>query len=228
MDTTLTRHLPVATCIGCGARSHDAQCAEGCTDLPLDLVDIDDLVAIASLAEALEDRVAELRAVARALVEDDPVDWTVLKERARAAVLIAVPEAPEVDVIEGWGCPRCGRVDAPQPCLGICVRRPGVVADVAEYRDYAGHAQRMAETDRALLPSRMSSAACIRAPAGSSRPWRACGHARRSCSSGRPEPARSPGRGGAGRSRPRTASASRTARGARPPPAHRAAPRRRG
>ncbi len=150
MDTTLTRHLPVATCIGCGARSHDAQCAEGCTDLPLDLVDIDDLVAIASLAETLEDRVAELRAVARALVEDDPVDWTVLQERARAAVLIAVPEAPEVDVIEGWGCPRCGRVDAPQPCLGICVRRPGVVADVAEYRDYAGHALRMAETDRAL------------------------------------------------------------------------------
>ena len=47
MDTTLTRHLPVATCIGCGARSHNAECADGCTDLPLDLVDVDDLVAIA-------------------------------------------------------------------------------------------------------------------------------------------------------------------------------------
>lgn len=149
MDTTLTRHLPVATCIGCGARSHEAQCSDGCTDLPLDLVDVDDLVAIATRAEALEERVAELREVARALI-DEPVDWTGSQERARAAVLIAVPAAPEVDVIEGWGCPRCGRVDAPQPCLGICVRRPGLVADIAEYREYAAQAQRTAEVDRTL------------------------------------------------------------------------------
>jgi hypothetical protein len=131
MDTTLTRHLPVATCIGCGARSHNAECAEGCTDLPLDLIDVDDLVAIAARVETLEERVAELSEVARALAEDDPVDWAAVQERARAAVLIAVPEAPEADVIEGWGCPRCGRVDAPQQCLWICIRRPGLVADVA-------------------------------------------------------------------------------------------------
>jgi hypothetical protein len=150
MDTTLTRHLPVATCIGCGARSHEARCSDGCTDLPLDLVDVDDLVAIATRAEALEERVTELREVARRLAEDDPVDWPEVQERARAAVLIAVPDAPEVDVIEGWGCPRCGRVDAPQPCLGICVRRPGLVADITEYREYAAQAQRTAEADRAL------------------------------------------------------------------------------
>ena len=140
MDTTLTRHLPVATCIGCGARSNNAECTDGCTDLPLDLVDVDDLVAIATRAEALDERVAELREVARALVEDDPVDWSAVHERARAAVLIAVPEAPEADVIEGWGCPRCGRVDAPQQCLGICIRRPGLVADVTEYARTRGTA----------------------------------------------------------------------------------------
>ena len=151
MQTTLTRHLPVATCIGCGARNHDAQCADGCADLPLDLVDVEDLVAIATRAEALEERVAELRETVSALVADRPVDWTAIQERARAAVLIAVPDAPEVDVIEGWGCTRCGRVDAPQPCLGICIRRPGLVAGAAEYREYASHAQRLAETDRVLL-----------------------------------------------------------------------------
>jgi len=149
MDTTLTRHLPVATCIGCGARSHNAECADGCTDQPLDLVDVDDLVAIATRAEALEERITELRAVASALL-DDPVDWTGVRERARAAVLMAVPEAPEVEVIEGWGCPRCGRVDAPQPCLGICIRRPGLVADVAEYREYEAQAQSLEGTDAAL------------------------------------------------------------------------------
>jgi hypothetical protein len=150
MNTTLTRHLPVATCIGCGARNHEAQCDDGCTDQPLDLVDVDDLVTIATLAEALEERVAELREVARVLADDDPVDWPAVQERARAAVRIAVPEAPEVDVIEGWGCPRCGRVDAPQQCLGICIRRPGLVADIAEYREYAAQAERAAEADRVL------------------------------------------------------------------------------
>ena len=150
MDTALTRHLPVAMCIGCGARSHEAQCPDGCIDLPLDLVDVDDLVAIATRAEALEERVAKLREVARALLDDGPGDWSSVQERARAAVRVAVPEAPEVDAIEGWGCPRCGRVDAPQPCLGICVRRPGMVADVAEYREYAAQAERTAEVDRTL------------------------------------------------------------------------------
>lgn len=150
MDSTLTRHLPVATCIGCGARNHEAECAEGCTDLPLDLVDVDDLVAIATRAEALEERVAALRMTVRALAEDDPVDLAAIQQRARADVQIAVPEAPEPDVIEGWGCPRCGRVDAPQPCLGICIRRPGLVADVAEYREYAAQAERAADTDRSL------------------------------------------------------------------------------
>ena len=150
MDTTLTRHLPVATCIGCGARSHEAQCPDGCSDVPLDLVDVDDLVAIATRAEALEERVAELREVVRALAADGPADWSAVQERARSAVRIAVPDAPEVEVIEGWGCPRCGRVDAPQPCLGICIRRPGLVADVTEFREYAAQAEEAAETDRSL------------------------------------------------------------------------------
>ena len=188
MDTTLTRHLPVATCIGCGARSHNAECADGCTDLPLDLVDVDDLVAIATRAEALEERVAELREVARALVEDDPVDWSAVHERARAAVLIAVPEAPEADVIEGWGCPRCGRVDAPQQCLGICIRRPGLVADVAEYREYAAHAQRIGgDRPGALgLRARRRRGAPAARPGAADRGEPAVAR-EGSCSSGRPD-----------------------------------------
>jgi hypothetical protein len=149
MDTTLTRHLPVATCIGCGARNHSAECPDGCADLPLDLVDVQDLAAIATRAEALEDRAAQLRAVVRGLIAD-AVDWPALKERARAAVLVPVPPQPDVSVIEAWGCPRCGRVDAPQQCLGICVRRSGAVADAAEYREYAARAAQAAVADRAL------------------------------------------------------------------------------
>ena len=98
--------------------SHNAECADGCTDLPLDLVDVDDLVAIATRAEVLEERVAELREVARALVEDDQGDWSAVHERARAAVLIAVPEAPEADVIQGWGRPGAGATTPPNSASG--------------------------------------------------------------------------------------------------------------
>jgi hypothetical protein len=150
MDATLTRHLPVATCIGCGARNHSAECPGGCADLPLDLVDVDDLVAIATRAEALDERIAALREVVSALAADGPVDWPAVQARARAALLVAVPSEPEVDVVEGWGCPRCGRVDAPRPCLGICVRRPGLVADIAEYREFADRSERAAAQEQPL------------------------------------------------------------------------------
>lgn len=150
MDAILTRHLPVATCIGCGARSHSAECNDGCADLPLDLVDVDDLVAIAARAEALDCRIAELREVVRTLAGDGPTDWPAIQARARAAARMAVPPAPEVDVIQAWGCPRCGRVDAPQPCLGICTRRPGMVADAAEYREFSEHCERAAADQREL------------------------------------------------------------------------------
>ena len=150
MDTALTRHLPVATCIGCGARSHSAECREGCSDLPLDLVDVDDLVAIATRVEALEGRVAALREVIGALASDESVDWPAVQAGARAAVRMAVPPEPELSVIPAWGCPRCGRIDAPQPCLGICVRRPGLVADVVEYREFAAQAARLATEEQPL------------------------------------------------------------------------------
>lgn len=148
--SNLTRHLPVARCIGCGARSFSAECPDGCSDVPLDLVDIDDVVAVATRAEALELRVAELRELARALAGGVRDAWPALRERARAALRLSVPAQPKVEIIEGWGCPDCGRVDAPQPCLGICIRRPGMVADASEYRQFAARSQPMDAADREL------------------------------------------------------------------------------
>jgi hypothetical protein len=150
MDATLTRHLPVATCIGCGARSHSAECPEGCTDLPLDLVDVDDLAALAARTEAVETRLAALLELTHTLGGEAPITWTAVRERARAALRLRVPAEPEVEIIEGWGCPTCGRIDAPQQCLGICVRRAGMVADAHEYRALATRSERVATADRAL------------------------------------------------------------------------------
>jgi hypothetical protein len=148
---TLVRHFPVATCIGCGARNHSAECAEGCSDVPLDLVDVGVLTAMAERADALDRRVAQLRELAAALVDQTPPAWTELRDQARQAVRLPAPPEPEVDVLEAWGCPRCGRIDAPQQCLGICVRRPGAVADVSEYRQLAARSEAVATADAALM-----------------------------------------------------------------------------
>jgi hypothetical protein len=150
MDTTLMRHLPVATCIGCGARSHSADCADGCSDQALVVVDVSDLAAVASPAEDLEMRVAKLRGVARTLASDTPADWPTVQESARAALQLPVPAEPDVQIIQAWGCPECGRIEAPQPCLGICIRRPGLVADASELQEFAERSEELAVADRAL------------------------------------------------------------------------------
>jgi hypothetical protein len=148
VNDTLTGHLTVATCIGCGARSRAGECPDGCADVALDLVDIVDLADVAERTEALEVRVAALRELALAVAGDQPFAWANVQEQAREAVRLPVPPEPDVAVIEAWGCPRCGRIDAPQPCLGVCVRRPGVVAGASEYRQFAERSARLAADDR--------------------------------------------------------------------------------
>jgi len=32
-------------------------------------------------------------------------------------------DLPEADVVEAWRCIGCGRIEAPQPCLGVCEDR---------------------------------------------------------------------------------------------------------
>jgi hypothetical protein len=38
-----------------------------------------------------------------------------------------------VQRLMGWLCTECGRFEAPQPCLGVCIRRSLEVVDSAEY-----------------------------------------------------------------------------------------------
>jgi|SRR5215217_3886109 len=144
--STATR-LTVAACIGCGARSRAGACADGCEDVPLDLVDAGHVDALAEHVAALEQRVRGLRALAG----DAGAGLPVLRQRARAALRTPVPpREPEAPIVEAWGCPDCGRIDAPQPCLGVCERRPLLMADADEYRRLALAADALAAEERAL------------------------------------------------------------------------------
>jgi hypothetical protein len=111
--------------------SRPGSCELGCgAEERLDLVaaeEHDELVASVRESQA---RVEALREAVRPLTVQ-PIDtesaYRALQASARTVLREqpAPPPLPEpARVFTTWWCPRCGGVDAPQPCLGICVWRP--------------------------------------------------------------------------------------------------------
>lgn len=135
----------VAACIACGTRFRDGECPDGCADVPLRLVDAGPVDELAAHVEALRGRVGALRELDR----DAPL--SVLRERARAALRTPVPPRDrDVELVDAWGCPECGRIDALRPCLGLCFRRPLLMTDASEYLRLAETADALAGEEREL------------------------------------------------------------------------------
>ena len=128
--------VTVPTCIGCGAMSRPGTCETGCAERKLVLIRaaaldvltnaerqiLANTTALASPAEQLLD--------GRAATEEWPGAFASVQEQARTALRRA-PDDPAVaaeldtpaEPAVTWWCDQCGGVDAPQPCLGICVWR---------------------------------------------------------------------------------------------------------
>jgi hypothetical protein len=104
--------------LGCGAEER------------LDLVAAEEHDALAGSVRESQARGEALRDAVRPLTSAPPdVQAAYLALQASARALLreqgAPPPFPEpARVFTTWWCPRCGGVDAPQPCLGICVWRP--------------------------------------------------------------------------------------------------------
>ena len=129
----LPEPLAVATCIACGARSRAGACPDGCDDLPLDLVELADLERLQAAVAAARARTDALLAVVREIAAGGSPD----RDRARAALRLPAPDPGPPGIVEAWGCPRCGRIDAPRPCLGVCVRTPVVMIDASRLHEPA-------------------------------------------------------------------------------------------
>jgi hypothetical protein len=128
--------LTVPTCIGCGAMGTYGTCETGCREQRLDLVrgaTFDSMTRIASDARI---HAEAFRAVAEQLTCDEPPDdWEAAYRRVQAQARSALQTHPPLDgeamdldepapAATTWWCPECGGIDAPQPCLGICIWRP--------------------------------------------------------------------------------------------------------
>ena len=183
----LSEHLVVSTCIACGDRSRAGACEDGCDDVPLDLVDVAHVEAAAARLEALEARIFALRPLAEAVAAGSAGDLPAARSRARElGRLPAARAATEPEVVQAWGCPDCGRIEAPQPCLGICVRRPVLMADASEQRALAERAAQAARFEHGLAALARMVAHVTPRPGAEERTWAALAARARSALSSEP------------------------------------------
>lgn len=59
----------------------------------------------------------------------------------------AAPMAGMVEIIEGWRCIGCGKVEAERPCIGVCQDRR---IELVDARDYAEALLRIEDLEEVL------------------------------------------------------------------------------
>lgn len=100
--------------------------------------------------------------------------WRALQAEARALLrtLPAVPAGPNGGEeaafrVQAGHCPACGWIEAPQPCLGVCVFRPVEMVPAAKYDEVAALRQQ-ARHHRAELTAAVRQLAWVTPRAGGS------------------------------------------------------------
>ena len=155
--------LIIPACIGCGAMRQDETCPVACAERKAELVSAADYDRLAAVAAAGRARVSGLRAVAAELARAEPApgEWEnayqTLQQSARSALrqFRPPPSGPDdpfspARTVTVWRCPDCGGVDAPQPCIGICIWRPAQWVDAASYQEARSRALADRDAERSL------------------------------------------------------------------------------
>ncbi len=134
----------ISTCVGCGAMSLPGRCPGSCSaERKLELVPAADYDTLRDARAATDAENTAMAAATRRLLDDivahggDRDAYRSVGAEARA-VLRGVTAAPptnqgrDTEVVTSWWCARCGGIDAPQPCIDVCIHRPAewVNADV--------------------------------------------------------------------------------------------------
>jgi hypothetical protein len=135
-------------CIGCGAVDIPRECIGTCLDHPFGLVRTGDMREAEAALEATGTAAAVLEDLAVDLAGGSaPTEGTwdealgAVRARAREglhALAVATSSTAagpgDDDVVTGWRCESCGRVEAPRPCIGVCTREPVEMVDATAYR----------------------------------------------------------------------------------------------
>ena len=127
--------ISVQECIGCGAISTPQPCLGTCVDRRLELVRAGEHAAAVTALAGLERSCDDLRTLVERLARVAPAEdeWEPLRARARGA-LRGADELSPADVVTAWACDSCGRIEAPQPCIGVCIRPETAMVPAAEHQ----------------------------------------------------------------------------------------------
>lgn len=155
--------VTVPTCAGCGAMRSPGLCETGCAEHRLLLAAATTVDALTNAQSEILSSIAMLRPALDELANTAPrpegweAAYGALRVRARAALSHPVDARTAAYVLDepaepvlAWWCDRCDGVDAPQPCLGVCVWRP---IDWTRYEIYAALRERVVslyETEQRL------------------------------------------------------------------------------
>ena len=160
--------LTLWRCIGCGAMGNVEQCTGSCAYQKLDIVGAEDHAdflehfgVINAQARRLEPVVRQIAALGKEHPDHERAYRSLQKSarrlirgldhRAISARNAMVPEDERATV---WWCSTCGQVEAPQPCLGICIKRNGDFVRSQDHDELAARvelAQRGAREIAALV-----------------------------------------------------------------------------
>jgi hypothetical protein len=152
--------VTVPTCIGCGAMERWGTCEASCSEHKLELVSAADFDRLEADRSASRARVGAFRRVVEALAgtEPGPDGWQAAwqaTQRAALAVLNRDEARDGSDEPAGhvttWWCAECGGIDAPQPCLGICIWRPADWVNRTVYEAERSGAATERDAERALV-----------------------------------------------------------------------------
>jgi hypothetical protein len=178
--------LTIPACIGCGAMRKDQTCPVPCAERRAELVSAGDYDRLAAAAAACRARVRGLRTVAAELAGAEPADgeqeaaYRALQQSARSALRRFGPPPghpddpfPPAPAVVVWRCPDCGGLDAPQPCLGVCIWRPAQWVDAACYEAERSRALASQQAERSLSGLLRALAFATPRPGQWERNWRA-------------------------------------------------------
>lgn len=179
--------IVIPRCIGCGAMYEPERCTHGCREERLEVVAAGEFEALDRAKRSALARIESVLPVLGELSAAAPAggDWQrayrALARAARAALHdAALPATASADGtgaerLSVWRCPRCGAVDAPQECLGICIWRRFEWVAVADYDACRGELEAARELDRRVMGLLSRLAFATPRPGAWERSWRALG-----------------------------------------------------
>jgi hypothetical protein len=138
-------------------------CENGCSEQKLELVTAVQYDVLTASASSARVRAEAFGAVAEELSSREPSadEWELAYRCLQDTARSALHRHPEVDAEEvdwdepvefatTWWCAGCGGIDAPQPCLGVCVWRSVEWVNGIRYLEQRAGAVAEREMDRRL------------------------------------------------------------------------------